>query len=394
MTPTSRNPMKDRVSIANASTTGFVARNTERSPASLAAEACVNVLRDSGLTAADVDGICGSMPDARVMQAALGIPEVTWFANPPIPFVNQLAAAASAVYSGLCDVVLAYHAAYRLAWNTSSASKDPFRRSISMGSDAGGSPPPPESIAASAGYTAWASRYMHEYGAPREHFGYVALNDRSNAARNPAAAMRAPLTMDDYLTARMIRWPLCLLDMDVPVDGADAFIVTTAERARDLPHPPALINAITLGMTEKNDEDQQPSLRHHGQHVVVDALRKKSDFWIDGVDVYFPYDGFTVITLNWIENAGWCGPGEAGAFLEQHWDTAGGRALIDGRIPINPHGGALSEGGTQGSGHIREAVHQLQGRAGDRQVAGARTAIVTAGGFFFNAQGVTLRRAD
>jgi acetyl-CoA acetyltransferase len=387
---TSRNPLKDKVAFAGAATTGFTPKNTPRSPASYAAEACIDVLRQCGLTAADVDGICGSVPSAPHLQATLGIPQVTWHANPSVPFVNQLAAAVSAVHSGLCDVVLAYHVGYRMAWNTASALKDPFRRGLALGAAA--APPAPENIAGAVGYTAWASRYMHEFGVPKEHFGYVAINDRSNAARNPAAALREPITMDDYLGARMIRWPLCLLDMDVPVDGADAFVITTAERARDLPLTPVLINAVALGMVDTNEEDQQVSLRHHGQQVVVEALRAKGDFWIDDVDVYFPYDGFTVITLNWIENAGWCGPGEAGAFIEQHWDKTDARILIDGRIPVNPHGGALSEGGTQGSGHVREAVHQLQGRAGERQVPGARRAIVTAGGFFFNAQGVTLRR--
>ncbi len=385
-----RNPMKDRVAIAGAATTGFTPRNTGRSQASFVAEACTKVLRECGLTAADVDGICGTLPAAPAVQSMLGIPEVTWFANPMIPFVNHLAAAASAVHSGLCDVVLAYHGAYRMAWNTSSALKDPFRRGAAFG--AGGPAPGPETVSGAVGYTGWASRYMHEFGVPKEHFGYVAINDRSNAAANPAAAMRDPLTMNDYLSARMIRWPLCLLDMDVPVDGGDAFVITTPERARDLKLPPVLVQAIALGMIDKNDEDQVPSLRRHGQQVTVEALKAKSDFWIDDVDVYFPYDGFTIITLNWIENAGWCGPGEAGAFIEDNWDIETNRILIKGRIPVNPHGGALSEGGTQGSGHIREAVHQLQGLAGDRQVDGARRAIVTAGGFFFNAQGVTLRR--
>jgi acetyl-CoA acetyltransferase len=381
-----RNPAKDRVAFAGAATTGFVPHNSRRSQASLAAEACTTVLRECGLTAADVDGVCGSTPPAPDVQAMLGIPEVTWFANPMIPFVNQVVAAATAVHAGVCDVVLAYHVAYRLPWNTASSLRDPFRRG--QGPTVAG--PGPESIAAAVGYTAWASRYIHEFGVPKEHFGYVAINDRTNAAANPAAAMRAPMTMDDYLAARMIRWPLCLFDMDVPVDGADAFVITTAERARDLPHPPALINAMSLGMVDKNTEDQTTGLDHHGQQVVVRALKAKSDFWIDDCDVYFPYDGFSIITLNWIENAGWCGPGEAGSFLEQHW--TGDRVLVDGRIPVNPHGGALSEGATQGSGHIREAVHQLQGRAGERQVTGAERAIVTAGGFFFNAQGLTLRR--
>lgn len=388
----SRNPMKDRVAIAGAATTGFSAHNTGRSQASLVAEACTKVLRECGLTATDVDGICGSMPAASTVQSMLGIPEVTWFANPMIPFVNQLAAAASAVHSGLCDVVLAYHGAYRMAWNTGSALKDPFRRGAAMGPDR--ATPGPETVSASVGYTAWASRYMYEFGVPKEHFGYIAINDRTNAAANPAAAMRDPLTMNDYLSARMIRWPLCLLDMDLPVDGGDAFVITSSERARDLKLPPVLVQAIALGMIDKNDEDQTPSLRQHGQQVTVDALKAKSDFWIDDVDVYFPYDGFTVIALNWIENAGWCGPGEAGAFIEDNWDIGTNRIMIKGRIPVNPHGGALSEGGTQGSGHIREAVHQLQGLAGGRQVEDAQRAIVTAGGFFFNAQGVTLRRAD
>ncbi len=382
--------MKDRVALAAASTTGFVADNLPRSQTSLAAEACIDVIRKCGLTAADVDGLCGSWPNAEVLQSTLGIPRITWSGNPVIPIVDHIATAAAAVHAGLCEVALVYHAAYRSAWNTSSSLKDPFRRIATPGLT--DPHPGPESMAAAVGYTGWASRYMCEYGVPREDFGLVAINSRTNAGRNPAAAKRDPITMDDYLAARMIRWPLSLLDMDVAVDGADAFILTTAERARDLPLPPVLINAAVLGQVAPNEEDQTVSLRQNGQQVVVDTLKRKGDFWIDDIDVYFPYDGFTPIALNWIENAGWCKPGEAGAFLREHWDADSGRALINGRVPINPHGGSLSEGATQASGHIREAVHQLQGAAGERQVLGARRALVTAGGFFFNAQGLLLHR--
>ena len=389
---TARNPMKDRVAFAGAATTGFVARNSGRSQTSLAAEACIGVLRRCGLAAGDVDGLCGSMPPAATLQSVLGIPEVTWFANPTIPFVNQVVAAASAVHAGLCEVVLAYHTAYRLPWNTASSLTDPFRSRPALGPSPAN--PGPETIGDAVGYAAWASRYLHEYGARREHLGFIALNSRSNAAANPAAAKRDSIGMDDYLSARMIRAPLCLLDMDLPVDGADAFVITTRERARDLALPPVLIHAAALGMIDRNEEDQTPSLRRHGQHVVVEALRAKSDFWTDAMDVFLPYDGFTIITLAWIENCGLCGPGEAGAFLEANWDHEHARIRIDGRIPVNPHGGALSEGGTQGSGHVREAVHQLQGLAEARQVVNARTALVTTGGFFFNAQGLTLRRDE
>ena len=205
--------------------------------------------------------------------------------------------------------------------------------------------------------------------------------------------MRTPITLDDYWSARTVREPLCLLDMDLPVDGADAFVLTSAERAKSLPHPPVLVHATATGMVGENTEDQLASLRRHGQHVVVEQLRSRSDFWLDDVDVYYPYDGFTIITAAWIENTGWCKPGEAGRFLRDHWASAENRVLIGGRVPINSHGGSLSEGGTRGTGHVREAVVQLRGEAGERQVEGARTALVTAGGFFFNSQGALLRRA-
>ena len=384
---TPRNPAKNRVAVAGVATTGMTPRNTGRSQLSLAAEAAVKVLRELGLSAVDIDGICGSTPPAREMASALGLTEVTWFAEPAIPFLNHVASAVGAVASGMCDTVLAYHGAYRLPWNTSSSLKDPFRRPTAVGPV-----PPPEMVAGSVGYTAWASRYMYEFGATKDDFGLVAVNDRSNAMRNPDAAMREPLTLEDYHAARMIRWPLNLLDMDVAVDGGDAFVITTPERARDLPYPPVLVQATALGLSAPTEEDQAVGLRHHGQQVTIDALRAKSDFWIDDIDVYFPYDGFSVIALNWIENAGFCGPGEAGDFLRQHWVKEENRALINGRVPLNPHGGALSDGGTQGSGHVREAVLQLQGRAGERQVPDARRALLTLGGFFFNAQGLLLER--
>jgi hypothetical protein len=98
--------------------------------------------------------------------------------------------------------------------------------------------------------------------------------------------MRTPLTFDDYASARMIREPLCMLDMDVPVAGADAFVLTSAERAKAMPRPPVLVHATATGMVGENSEDQLPSLRRHGQHVVVEPLKAKSDFWIDDVDVY------------------------------------------------------------------------------------------------------------
>jgi acetyl-CoA acetyltransferase len=122
-------------------------------------------------------------------------------------------------------------------------------------------------------------------------------------------------------------------------------------------------------------------------------LWARSERTLADVDVAFVYDGFSFITVSWIEQLGWAPTGEGGPFVAEHFDHARQRILIDGRIPVNPHGGSLSEGGSQGSGHVREAVHQLRGAAGPRQVPGARTALITIGGFFFNA-GAAMLIAD
>lgn len=128
-----------------------------------------------------------------------------------------------------------------------------------------------------------------------------------------------------------------------------------------------------------------------GQLVAARALQERSDLWIDDVDVFLPYDGFTVITLRCFEVYGFCHDGEAGDLLAENWDEEQGRVLLKGRVPVNPHGGSLSEGGSQGAGHVREAVLQLRGDAGPRQVPDARSALLTPGGMFFNAQGLVLR---
>jgi acetyl-CoA acetyltransferase len=388
-----RNPIKDRVAIVGVASTGFSREGFDRSRNSLAAEAAVNAIRDAGLTANDIDGVVGTAHNPAWMVSALGLPAVTHYSSQPMPLVFGIVDAMNAVYSGSADCVLVYHALYRTPATSRSAYADPFRRKLGFGGTEPGIPEriDPENIYGGPGYAAWASRYEYQYGDLREALAHIAVNNRSGAVRNPLAAMRTPLTFEQYRSARMIREPLCILDMDVPVDGADAFVVTSAEKARDLPHRPVYIHAATTGIIDRCQEEQTPGLHHHGQHVVVDELRAKSDIWLPDIDLYFPYDGFSFIALSWLENSGWCKPGEGPAFLRQHWNAEQNRLLIDGRIPMNPHGGGLSEGGTQGSGHIREAVMQLRGAAGERQVSNARSALLTPGGLFFNAQGLVLR---
>jgi len=387
----SRYPVKDRVAIVGLGSTGFARDSGNRSELSLAAEAAISAVRDAGIDRAEIDGIVGTSIPAPRMAETLGLDDVVWFGNASIPIGFGLIEAVHAIHAGLCETVLFYHSVYRTTLFSRAAARDPFRRSATTGF---GMPPgrgDPDTITGAPAYAAWASRYLYEFGVDKEGFGLVARNARANAARNPLAAKRELLTMEDYLSARMIRDPLSMLDMDVPVDGADAFVLTTAERARDLRHRPALVHAACAGLARPPAEESIPGLARHGQHVVLDFLRRHSDFWIDDIDAYYPYDGFSILTLAWIENTGWCGPGEATAFLRDNWDDDEGRVRIGGRIPMNSHGGSLAEGATQGSGQLREAVQQLRCDAGERQVPDARRALVTMGGFFFNAQGVLLR---
>lgn len=398
-----RNPIKDATAFAGAGRSPYSRDRGSTTELTMVLDACTEAIRDAGLSAADIDGVVGAGLltggiDPAVVISSLGLPSVGWWLKTVPPIVNHIVAAMNSVWSGACDTALVYHSAYRLGGNSRTAAADPFRSRAALGladgraqTGDGHSESEPWGMFGSVGYAAWAGRYLSEYRLPREHLGLVAINDRSNARANENAVMREPLTMADYLAARMIREPLCLLDMDVPIDGADAFVVTTAERARDLTQRPVLIHAATMGITAHPEEYLAADLDSTGQSVVARDLRAKSDLWTGDMDVFLPYDGFSIVALRCFESYGLCGPGEAGDYLTQHWDKEENRVLINGRVPVNPHGGSLSEGGSQGAGHVREAITQLRGDAGARQVPDAKVALLTPGGFFFNAQGLVLR---
>jgi acetyl-CoA acetyltransferase len=388
--------LKDQVAISGIGRSPYARDRGEVTELAMVLEAATAAIRDAGFSAAEIDGVVGSGlytagVDPSVVASALGLPAVTWWASTRPPIVNHLAAAAHALLAGTSTAVLVYHSMYRLG-------RAGLRGRATLGLGDGRSSQgdghyesEPWAMSGSTGYAVWASRYLAEFGRPREDFALVALNGRRNAADNDEAVMREPLTLEDYLGARMIREPLCLFDMDVMIDGADAFVLTTAERARDRPGPPVLVHALSMGLTQHPEEHLVPDLHHTGQSVAARSLRERSDLWIDDIDVFMPYDGFSVITLRCFETYGFCGDGEAGDYLAEHCRDGDNRLLIKGRIPVNPHGGSLSEGGSQGAGHVREAVKQLRGAAGIRQVPDARTVMLTPGGFFFNAQGLILR---
>jgi acetyl-CoA acetyltransferase len=201
------------------------------------------------------------------------------------------------------------------------------------------------------------------------------LNARANAALHPAAVYRTPLTMDDYLSARLVSTPFGLYDCDVPCDGAVAVIVSAADVARDLASTPVWIDAVGTQITERMAWDQ--GMLTHEPQVFGPAAHMWSRSGYRAADVDFAqlYDGFTFNCLSWLEGLGFCGIGEAKDFLD-----GGKRIALDGELPVNTHGGQLSHGRTHGFGLLHEAVLQLRGTAGERQVTDARVGVVSSGG--------------
>jgi acetyl-CoA acetyltransferase len=221
-----------------------------------------------------------------------------------------------------------------------------------------------------------AQRHFHEFGTTREQLAQVALNARKNAALNPNAIYRDPMTMDDYLSVRMVSEPLCLYDCDVPADGSTAVIVSAAETAGDLRKPPVRIEAVGTALHGRNSWDQFDDLTTMACRDAATMMWERSSLTPADVDLVEAYDGFSFITLCWLEALGFCAHGEGGPFLE-----GGQRIARDGELPLNTHGGQLSAGRLHGYGFLHEACTQLWGQAGQRQVAGdPEVAVAAAGG--------------
>jgi acetyl-CoA acetyltransferase/uncharacterized OB-fold protein len=352
-------------------------------PLSLTVDACLAAVADAGLSLDDIDGL-STYPGGMGMTTGMGEGGITaveealrlrptWInggGELPGPG-GAVVAAMLAVASGLCRHVLCF----RTVWESTYAT-------LGLGRGGGGR---------SSGWMQWrapfgalsaanwigmnANQYLHRYGATRELLGMIALNARANAARNPAAIYRDPMTMDDYFAARPITSPFGLFDCDVPCDASIAVVVSDASVAGDLPGAAIRVEAVGTQILERVSWDQgtithEPQVLGQAAHLWTRTSLRPAD-----VDVALLYDGFTFNAVSWLEGLGFCGFGEA-----QAWLDGGRRIALDGELPVNPHGGQLSEGRTHGFGFLYEAITQLRGDAGERQVAGASTAVVATGG--------------
>ncbi|MFG1924535.1 OB-fold domain-containing protein [Cryptosporangium sp. NPDC048952] len=366
-------------------------------PLVLTVQACEAAVADAGLTMDDIDGLssypgggpAGGFGEGGVtaLEAALRT-RPTWYNGGAETFGpgGSVIAAMLAVSAGLARHVLCF----RTIWQSTHDEMQKHGEIPSMGSrvpgDSGWSVPFGATSAAH-GLAMNAQRHFQKYGTTRETLGWIALNQRANAALNPTATYRDPMDMDDYLGARLITTPFGLYDCDVPVDAAIAVIVSAADTANDLRRPPVRVEAVGTQLLERVEWDQSTST--HEPQVLGPAahLWTRTSLRPDDVDVAQLYDGFTFNCLSWLEALGFCGIGEAKDFLD------GGKNIArDGVLPLNTHGGQLSHGRTHGMGLLQEAIVQLRGDAGERQVAGARTAVVSSGGL--TPSGVLLLRRD
>ncbi|MDZ7731898.1 MAG: thiolase family protein [Acidimicrobiia bacterium] len=370
-----------------------IGRRIYREPLDLTVDAALAAVDDAGLTLADIDGLATYPGNTDIppgfsgvgiteLQDALRL-ELNWFTG-GIELPGQLGSvvdACLAVAAGLCDHVLCF----RTVWEAS-AQGDKGRSSVTMGGGGGGGG------YKASGFMQWtlpfgapsaanwigmmAQRHFHEFGTTREQLAQIALNARRNAALNPNAIYTDPMTLDDYLSVRMISSPLCLYDCDVPADGSTAVVVSRADAADDLRRPPVGIEAVGTAIRGRPSWDQWDDLTTMANRDAAAMLWERTDLTPADVDVAELYDGFSFITLTWLEALGFCSHGEGGAFLE-----GGHRIARDGELPLNTQGGQLSGGRLHGYGFLHEACLQLRGGAGERQVAGdPEVAVAGAGG--------------
>ncbi|MCX8560807.1 OB-fold domain-containing protein [Mycolicibacterium mucogenicum] len=364
-------------------------------PLALTIEACENAIADAGLTIDDIDGL-STWPGAGLpgpfgeggvtaLETALGL-KPTWYNGGPETFGpgGSVIAAMLAVAGGLARHVLCF----RTLWQATYDELMKQGKAAPMGGTRTTSWQMPFGATSAAHTLAQnAQRHMHRYGTTKETLGWIALNQRANAALNPTAIYRDPMTMDDYRSARPITTPFGLYDCDVPCDASIAVIVSAVDVARDMAKPPIRVEAVGTQILEPIEWDQS-TLTHEPQVLGQAAhLWTRTSLRPKDVDVAELYDGFTFNCLSWIEALGFCGIGEAKDFLD-----GGTNIARDGVLPLNTHGGQLSHGRTHGMGLVYEAISQLRGEAGERQVADARVAVVSSGGL--TPSGVLLLRTD
>jgi len=362
-----------------------IGRRVDRSGFQLTLDAILAAVADAGLTVDDIDGLA--------MFPGGGAASLPGYANGNLYEVQDALRITTTWRQGIVEGMALPCYGPALAVAAGQARHAVIWRTVKEGSAAraaGGRPAYGSTKPVAEGPLAWllpvgmlspvvqvapyAARYMHEFGVSREQLAWIPVTQRAHAALNPDAVYRSPLTVEDYLGARMISSPMCLYDCDVPVDGATAIVVSAVETAADL-RAPVRIEAMAGVVEGRPSWEQWEDMGRVGYGAAA-AMWARTSLRPGDVDVAELYDGFTIEAVWWLEAMGFCGTGEAGSFVD-----GGKRISLDGSLPMNTWGGQLSGGRLHAAfGHLAEAVRQLRGEAGARQVAGAEVAAVTSVG--------------
>ena len=377
--------MTRRVAIVGAALSE-IGRVDVTSPYALHAQAASRAIADAGLTKDDVDGFAstgmGLMAPVEIAEY-LGL-RPTWADGTGVggaAWEFMLEHAAAAIQAGHAEViVIAY----------GSTTRADLKKGLRLANLNFGTRGPlqfdaPYGHTLIAKYAMATRRHMHEYGTTAEQLAEIAVSARFNAGLNPDAYYRDPLTIDDVQSAPMIADPLTTLHCCIRSDGGGAVVLTSEERARDCAKAPVWVLGTGEAtshttMSEWDDFTLAPSARS-GMLAFRRAGLTPAD-----VDICQVYDAFTSMVLLTLESLGFCGRGEGGAFVED------GKLRVGGALPTNTDGGGLSacHPGMRGMFLLVEAVRQLRGEAGDRQVDGARTACVSATGGWFSSAATAL----
>jgi acetyl-CoA acetyltransferase len=371
--------LSGRTAIAGIGETDYL-RGSDQSILQMVLAASMAAIRDAGLTPADVDGILP--PPGFVawdeIAAHLGITNVRYTSTPQMGGASPTAAlqtAAMAISAGVAETILV-----PIGWNGYSALRPrpgarPNKRRFTAAffETVRNFYAPYGLRSAPWWYSLYLQRYVELYDIPPEAAGAVAVACRRHAGLNDRALMRdRPLTMEDYLASPYITEPLRKLDCCVETDCASAVVVTSIERARDLPHTPVVYLGGAEGHSSPADElTNRPDALRLGLHAA--APRAFAMAGVDATDMDFLqiYDCFTYVVLMQIEALGLAEPGGAPDFVK------GGTIELGGRYPVNTHGGLMSQGHCWGLNHVVEATRQLRHDAGDAQVAGCELGLVT-----------------
>lgn len=370
--------LRDRYAICGIGATAYT-KQSNRTVLDLATEAVGSAIADAGLARSDIDGLVSfqfndSVPGIAV-ATNLGIPNVGYAVDYAAGGNGAnliVLAAAAAIEAGLAKTVVCYRAMNGRSGYRLGGGRDFDARGITQYTAPFGWITYPQAMAM------WCRRHMVKYGTTAEQLGHVAVMQRANAEANPRAMQRKKLSMDDYFNSRPIVDPFRLYDICLESDGACAVVVTSAERARDLPHPPVYIMGGAYGGGPNQGDDLFDAIRwpdhvRNYAHYIADDLWGSAGIGPQDIDLAEIYDCFTYSVVMQLEGLGFCAEGEGGPFV------ASGAIDRGGKMPVNTHGGLLSEAYIHGFNHVLEAVEQLRGAAGPRQVPGAEIALTTAG---------------